>query len=286
MIVATALSSGSRAATISRPASVDASDLFDAMRDSVTAFLSCRDARGYSMQELIWTKVAYVLGDTYPSVAELPASDELTLQKAFFDYLWAFSVVEIVKTIGDEFGPPDPFAKLSRETNEKNAEHRDELRSFPQTYDIELRGAVEVSGPIAADVIHSLAEKEAGCALTPTPEERRQSVNIGCNLLYHAFKKPETKLALRTIHIGATIHAAMRWDKERKFKANDYFDFQHAIAALSYCDVFLTERPLHDLVTQPHTNLGAINGCQILFDIDAATSHIRQLVSIGRTEGE
>ena len=31
----------------------------------------------YSMQELIWTKVAYVLGDTYPSVAELPASDEL-----------------------------------------------------------------------------------------------------------------------------------------------------------------------------------------------------------------
>lgn len=40
MIVTTALSSGSRDATISRPTSVDASDLSDAMLDSVTALLS------------------------------------------------------------------------------------------------------------------------------------------------------------------------------------------------------------------------------------------------------
>ena len=41
----------------------------------------------YPMQELIWTKVAYVLGDTYPSLAELSPAEELTIQKLFFDYL-------------------------------------------------------------------------------------------------------------------------------------------------------------------------------------------------------
>jgi hypothetical protein len=52
------------------------------------------------------------------------------------------------------------------------------------------------------------------------------------NLLYHAFKKPETRDALRTIHVTASIHAGMRWDKDRKFKPNDYYDFEHATAAL------------------------------------------------------
>lgn len=237
------------------------------------------DTDQYPMQELIWTKVAYVLGDTYPSLAQLSPSKELAVQKSFFDFMWDYSLSEMVKTMADDFGPPDPFAELSRETNEKNAEHKDELRSFPQTYDIELRGAVEVAGPIAADVIHQLAEKEAGRELSPTPGERAQSVNAGCNLLYYAFKKPETKLALRTLHIGASLHAAMRWDKERKFKPNDYYDFQHATAALSYCDAFLTERPLHDLVTRPHVSLDSINDCQVFSDIDAAAAHIRMLSS-------
>ena len=231
----------------------------------------------YPMQELIWTKVAYVLGDTYPSLARLSPAEELAIQKDFFDHLWDWSLSTMVETIGDKAPPPDRFVELSRETNEKNAQFKYELRSFTQTYDIELRGAIEVAGDIAADVVHQLAEKEAGAELSPTPEERASSINMSRNLLYHAFKKPGTKDALRSIHIAASIHAAMRWDKDRKFKPNDYYDFEHATAALGYCDAFLTEGPLHDLVTRPQVDLEAINGCRVFSDIEAATDHVREL---------
>lgn len=237
------------------------------------------DTELYSMQELIWTKVAYVLGDTYPALAELSPTEELAIQKSFFDYLWDYSLSDIVKTMGDNIPPSDGFSDLSRETNEKNAQHRDELRNFAQTYDTELRGVIEVAGDVAADVIHQLAEKEAGQELPATPEQRANSVNMCRNLLYHAFKKPQTKGALRCLHIGASIHAAMRWDKDRKFKPNDYYDFQHATAALAYCDAFLTERPLHDLVTRPQVNLEAVNGCRVFSDVEAAADYVRQLSS-------
>lgn len=239
------------------------------------------DTELYPMQELIWTKIAYVLGNMYPSLAEFSPGEELAIQKSFFDYLWAHSLSDTVKMMSDIIPPADGFAELSRETNEKNAEHRDELRSFAQTYDIELRGAIEVAGDVAADAIHQLAEKEAGHGLRATPEERANSVNMCRNLLYQAFKKPETKDALRCLHIGTSIHAAMRWDKYRKFKPNDYYDFEHAIAALGYCHAFLTERPLHDLVTRPHVNLEAVNGCRVFSNVEAAADYVRQLSSAG-----
>ncbi|MFC7332426.1 hypothetical protein [Rhodocista pekingensis] len=131
---------------------------------------------------------------------------------------------------------------------------------------------------MAADIIHQLAEKDAGRELSPTPGERANSVNICRNLLYHAFKRPETKGALRCIHIGASIHAAMRWDKRRQYKPNDYYDFEHATAALSYCDAFLTERPLRDLVTRPQINLESINGCRVFSDIEEAADYIERLL--------
>jgi len=233
----------------------------------------------YPMQELIWTKAANVLGDIYPSLAHFSSDDELAVQKAFFDRLWGHSLGDMVKTIGEIAPPPDDFADLSRYTNEKNAQYKHELRSFAQTYDLELRGAIELAGDVAADVIHLLAEKEAGQQLLPAPDDRVNSVNMCRNLLYHAFKKPGTKDALRSLHIGASIHATMRWDKTRKFKPNDYYDFEHATAALSYCDAFLTEGPLHDLVTRPQINLEAVNDCRVFSDIQAAADYVGELSS-------
>lgn len=185
----------------------------------------------------------------------------------------------MVKAMGENIPTPDSFAELAKHTNEKNAQYKGELRSFAQTYDIELRGAIEVAGNVAADVVRQLAEKEAGRLLPPTPNERAASVNMCCNLLYHACKKPVTKDTLRSPQIGASIHAAMRWDKDRKFKPNDYYDFEHATAALSYCDTFLTEGPLHDLVTRPQINLEAVNGCRVFSDVQAAADHVRELSS-------
>ena len=234
----------------------------------------------HPMQELIWTKATYVLGNMYPSLPKLTPAEELLVQKSLFDHLWSYSLTDMVKAIGDAFIPRDSFAELSRETNENNAERKRELRSFAQTYDIEIRGIIELAGEIAADVIYEIAEKETGIKYSSTSPEHASVVNMCRNLLYGSFRKQDTKHILRSLHIGASIHAAMRWDKERKFKPNDYYDFEHATAALGYFDAFLTEAPLHHLVTRPHLGLEALNGCQIFWEVEKAADYIGQLVEI------
>lgn len=253
------------------------------MDTEIHAFLSTfiEDAEVYPMQELIWTKVAYVLGDIYPALAQLLPADGLAAQKRFFDHLWDYSLNDMVKTIGNSSLPPDRFRELSDDTNEKNAQHKSELRSFAQTYDVELKGVIEIAGDVAADFIQHLYRQKTGQEGAPTAEERANSVNMCRNLLYHALKKPETKDKLRSIHIGASIHAGMRWDKNRQFKPNDYYDFEHATAALSYCDVFLTECSLHHLVTRPQLNLTAVNDCPTFSDVDAAADYLAQFLLPG-----
>jgi hypothetical protein len=240
----------------------------------------------HPMQELIWTKVACVLGNVYPSLTQLSPSEELATQKAFFDYLWNYPLSDMVKTIGDKFPRREEFVDVSRETNEKNEQYKDEVCSFSATYDIELRGGIELATELA-EVIHQLDEDTRRELLLPR-NERANTINMYRNKLYNAFKEPETKHALRCLHIGASIHAAMRWDnRARKFVPNDYYDFEHAIAALSYCDAFLTEKPLRHLVTLPHVNLQALNNCRVFSDIGVATDYIRELsfsASSGLTE--
>jgi hypothetical protein len=152
----------------------------------------------YPMQELIWTKVSYSLGNMYPSLEQLSAEELHRFQVGFFDYLWDVPLSQIVGLIGDTPGPTDDFRKLSEETNRDCARFAHELRSFEGTYDIELRGAVELLGDVAADVIEHLNEKDLGRAPTPTAEERAFTVNAYRNVLYHAMQKPEHRDLLRS----------------------------------------------------------------------------------------
>lgn len=231
----------------------------------------------HTMQELIWTKVAYALGDVHPVLAGVDEDTQARMQCDFYDHLWDKPVAEIARAMGDDLQERRDFKVLTAETNENNRKHRDELRSFEGAYDIELRGVVEIAGEVAADVITQLASREAGRELKLMSEERAQSVNMCRNLLYHAIKKPENRAALRTIHIGASIHAGMRWDKARKFKPNDWHDFGHARVALGYCDAFLTEKPLHHLVTRPQLDLETVNGCRVASSVEDALAIVRSL---------
>ncbi len=59
----------------------------------------------------------------------------------------------------------------------------------------------------------------------------------------------------------------MRWDKKRKFKPNDFYDFEHAKAALGYCDLFMTDKALCDMVRRPQLDLKAINQCTAVSNV-------------------
>ncbi|WP_367348943.1 hypothetical protein [Sphingobium yanoikuyae] len=235
----------------------------------------------HPMQELIWTKVAYALGDMHPTFDELPPEDQLELQKRTFDYFWEMRLSALVAGMDDGAELRRDYAELTKDTNARNQEHRDELRSYENAYDVELRGAVEVVGETAADIIAEMEARMTGVRPIQSPEQHAASVNMCRNLVYHAVKQPENRTSMRTLHVKTSIHAAMRWDKERQFKVNDWHDFGHATIALTYCDAFLTEGPLHHLITSRGSELEAINGCRVASSIDDALTIVRGLLADG-----
>ena len=233
----------------------------------------------HPMQELVWTKVCHVLGESYPVLAGIDDGTQLYLQKGFIDRLWDSSLTQIVELIGDSWDTSADYMKLSAETNRERDRHADEITSFARAYDIEIRGAIDIAGPLAAEVLCGIGEDNGYSPPNRESAAWRTTENLGKNMLLHALKREGTGSLLRTLHIEASLHAAMRVDKQRRFKPNDFYDFHHASAALAYCGAFLTERPLHELVARDQLGLEAINGCTVVSNLDDGVALLRLLAA-------
>ena len=71
------------------------------------------------------------------------------------------------------------------------------------------------------------------------------------------------------------LHAALRWNRTQKLDPNDLFDFHHAEAALGYCDVLLTDGPMHTLLGQRHLAIEREFKCLIMSSVVEAAEWAR-----------
>ena len=234
----------------------------------------------YALEQLVWSKLAYVLGFQHPSGDVFAPTEMLKIQKMFFDHMWTLSLREMIDQIGSKPLPPlDGYQVLAERLNQLNSRHTTELRSFSQTYEIEVHGVLDAFEDVSYDIVAEMARKDMGKAHSPSAEERAETVRQIHNLLFAAVKRDGTKGALRTLHIFATFHAAVRWNRQQRLKTNDFLDFQHAAAALGYCDAFVTERPLRSLITARHVALDKIYGCRVMATPEEATTYLRELLT-------
>ena len=191
----------------------------------------------HAMEELIWTKLLYVLGFNMPVLESLPPTVQLEVQKAWLDHSWSITITDMVDVIGND---TEEFAKafpdISNALNRGKVEHHHENKSFKQLFLSELWGMLDLCSPLFADVMAYMYEKESGQS-APTGETERQKCGLEvANLIYAAFHNNELTREWPSIWLVAGFHAAVRWDRNRKFKANDRHDFHHAVAAIPYCD--------------------------------------------------
>ncbi len=204
----------------------------------------------YPVNQLVWTKLAYILSETHPYSAEFPKEEMLILQKSFFDHLWNSSLSDIIESLGKQ--TTQGFADTLADTlNENNKAHQSDTTSYEQLLKVEFMGTL------------SLFDKEIKALSTEIIQ--RGYADFEARLL-QCFKKNrfnELALAMPTLHIGAVCHAAVRWDKKRNLVGNDLFDFHHAQAALGYCDVFLSEKPLIDLLKQNRPGFSENYTCEL-----------------------
>jgi hypothetical protein len=117
----------------------------------------------YPLDQLVWTKCSYVLGNVHPTNSGFDRDGELALEKAFFDYLWTIPFSDIVERIDDSMPPnSERYESLAARLNAGNAEHANELRSFPHTYSVEIEGAVDVYAEVAVEIFSELVRKATG----------------------------------------------------------------------------------------------------------------------------
>ncbi len=203
------------------------------------------------IDQLVWTKLSYIFGDYHPYDTSFDAAEELIIQKSFFDHMWDISLVEMMNHINYESWEQFDWQKTAEMLNLANKEHTNELRSYQHAYRIEFDGVLSLFNEQLIQIF-----KEAYKAGYNNDEinNKKKSKNE---------KLKQFAQLVRTLHIGASCHAAVRWDQKRQLNGNDLLDFHHAEAALGYCDLFLTEKPLKVQVSQEHLGLRELFSCSV-----------------------
>jgi hypothetical protein len=225
----------------------------------------------YGMEELVWTKVPYVLGFCTPISQSLPPAVDLAMQKAFLDQLWVTKMTEMLDASGDNDPPlTQAFEDISDQLNRGKVEHHHENKSFKQLLLSELWGVLDLYKPCFEDIMASIFEKDTGQHVSADDKARQESGRMVANLLYEAFRRNKLTRELPSLWLGAGFHATVRWDRKRKFKANDLPDFRHAVAAIPYCDFFLTEHSLRHLVSDRNLRLETLFSCKTFSDAASA----------------
>jgi len=239
------------------------------------------------LDQLVWSKLSYVMGFVHPRGTPFDPAAELTMQKMFLDHMWTLSMREIVDRIGDRALPnPERFDALAERLNKLNTEHAGELRSFAQAYENEVHGILDIFIEVAIDIVSQMVQAKHGGGHQLSPEQRKEEGRQLHSLLFAAFKKGRAEDALPSLHIPASLHAAIRWNRQQRLKTNDFLDFEHATAALGYCDAFFTERPLRALATASHIALDRRYGCDVAASPEEAVTYLRTILDRADKEPE
>jgi hypothetical protein len=230
----------------------------------------------YPLKWLIWSKLSCVFGDMYPINTGLSPDRELVMQKVYFDHIWGCSLTEIADMIGDKEAPVFDFKDLASEANEAIAKFSGEIQSFKQVYAKEIEGILNHYMPVARAILEDMSNRGAGVTARISDAERKELERQLLSFFVQALPKTEIARLFPTPHIHALCHASVRWDKKRRLKGNDFYDFHHAAAAVPYCDVFLTENPLRALLEQNHLQINQDFDCRIISSISEAVEFLEK----------
>jgi hypothetical protein len=237
--------------------------------------------RVFALDELMWTKAAYVIGFVTPNCYGLPRAENITIQKSFADFMWELRLIDMLDTMGDDVAAArvSAFKDISSDLNDGKFGSIEEHNTFESLYLCEIRGLLDAHLDELTSLMAYLSGRNTG---QDTPDSVNAANAIGrimAKLIYEAFRLGRTGDSLPSIRVGAGLHAALRWDRKRKYKANDQFDFRHAEAALPYCDYFLTERSLRHLVNDGNLKFPTEFNCQVCSDPEEAVASLSVLAS-------
>ena len=233
----------------------------------------------YNIKQMVWTKAAFVLGDVFLSLegSGIPEPQALAIRKAIDDALWATKLSEMIQAL-----PPDDGTERSRASDFAETltggkfGHQAESDTFEKLFLDEIAGVVDALSDICGDLMVHLARENLVMDEIPQSQALAGGRMLG-NVIRGAFEHKRITTEFPTLSIPAALHAAVRFDKKRKYKKGDCEDFHHAALAVGYFDVFLTESSLEHLLISKDIDAKKNYGCTVLSDEREVFEHLRSL---------
>ena len=217
----------------------------------------------------VWTRPLFVAGHEMP---DLPAPDGIppavvnSLRDEFDAELWEYGFERMVDLAGGFPPDLDNSAATAARLNGAKTEPSNLFKSYEATYWSEVRGALDAYHDVLGDIALYLFERQGGDVSSVTGDQVRESASGLRSLIYAFARKHGLKSVIPSLHIGVTLYSRVQWDRARRYRANDVYDFAHAEAALPYCNAFATEGPLAALIRS--SGLAKDYPCDVLTDLD------------------
>ncbi|OGQ89911.1 MAG: hypothetical protein A2464_13635 [Deltaproteobacteria bacterium RIFOXYC2_FULL_48_10] len=96
------------------------------------------------IDELVWIKLSYIFGENHPHQTLFEPSEELVIQKSFFDHMWNFTITEMMDYLDFESWDQPDWQNTADRLNLGNKKHTDEIRSYKQAYRVEFEGGLSL----------------------------------------------------------------------------------------------------------------------------------------------
>lgn len=223
----------------------------------------------FAIRQLVWTRLSFVMGELFPSGTPFDPATELAMQKAFFDHMWDLPLTEMIDHLADATAADLDIARKEQadSINEGVTAWAHTIDGFPSAFAEETRGTADLMQDVGIEILRDMAVRKQ---VTPLPGDNPQDVVEVRAMIAGLLRQPAVQLKLRTAYINAAIHAAIRANRGRKFKTNDLLDFDHAAAALGYCDAFFTDAALGKLLTREPLQFDQRFNCPVAWTSEEA----------------
>lgn len=231
--------------------------------------------------ELAWAKPAYLLLDYVPpGNPGLRTAEQRLLHDSFTEHLWSMPMAQVMTHIQSSAQPYPSLDWPEAAANNINSEVRrydHENSTREQLYLSELWGLVDWLGDMLVERYQEAATLWSK-PMPQTAEEQQQCKRILQDAIMNLARVRSIAQALPSIHIRTALHTEIRWDKRRRFKANDLMDMEHTQTALPTCDFFFTDVPNAHLIRS--AKLDSMFNCITTGDPQEALGHVLESLQV------
>jgi len=232
------------------------------------------------VEQYVWVKIPYIIGNTIPYNDKIDKATQKKIQIELFKHSWNITLEEMMRNyLRDSVLPFLDMSKRASKLNKGKFSHSNEMKSLERLLRIELKGGLSVYIDVVKNYFEMLSKYRPDILRNLSSNLSINSPKDLCNKIEEDVLTGNIGRYLPDIYINTCIHTLMRWDKTRQFKANDFYDFEHARAALPYYQYFFTERSLKHMLSMKPYELTNKYNCGVENNIKKVNELLRSVAS-------